>query len=124
MCNASAYVTNVSKLNLEIFPRIRSLILGCDSPNICASWLCEYCFAQRTICACSLDLRCRAADSAGENPRSSNTFRLRTFFLPFEWLILSGFDVSKSLFSQIQITWRSLVCFLFEAIQHVNPPRI
>ena len=72
----SAKITSISKLNFDILPRIRSLIRGCVvSKRVCNS-CCECRAARFTMAVCRSVLSFSAAASSGENPRSSNAFRL------------------------------------------------
>jgi hypothetical protein len=69
---------NISTLNRPIFPRVRSLILGCVTPRSCAAsdWVSPSAPRRSRSSIINCDRSRRFSASAGSNPRSAKTFPL------------------------------------------------
>jgi len=69
---------NVSTLNRTIFPRVRSLILGCVTPRSCAAsdWVSPSAPRRSRSSIINCDRSRKFSASAGPNPRSTKTFPL------------------------------------------------
>lgn len=77
----------VSRLNLVILPRTKSLTLGCDSFKTSCNSACEYCDATLMIFACSSVRNLYDANLPGAISRSSKT-------LPWEMRLMKrGFSL-------------------------------